>query len=63
MQELKVQGVDFWWELDDDGCYKPNTANLKNFKPASGLLHHFYHVFIRDPGRYNHVRNYRPPGA
>jgi hypothetical protein len=64
LQELRVQGVDYWWELDASGqYYRPNTANLKNFKPASGLLHHFYSVFIRDPDRYEEVRRHRPQGG
>lgn len=51
--DLKVGQLDYWWEVDDDeGCYRPITANLKNFKPASGLLHHFYTVFVEDPKRY-----------
>lgn len=57
LADLRVQGVDYWWELDtDDQCYKPNTQNLKNFKPASGLLHHFYSVFINDEDKFNEVR-------
>ena len=57
LSDLRVQGVDYWWELDSDGLhYKPNTQNLKNFKPASGLLHHFYAVYINEVDNFNEVR-------
>lgn len=61
LQDLRLQGVDYWWEQETDEMgnifYKPNTQNLKNFKPASGLLHHFYQVYIHDEGNYDAVRN------
>ncbi|EWM27122.1 hypothetical protein Naga_100046g45 [Nannochloropsis gaditana] len=61
LQDLRLQGVDFWWEQEEDEqgvvFYKPNTQNLKNFKPASGLLHHFYQVYIHDSRNYETVRH------
>jgi hypothetical protein len=38
---------EYWWELDDAAkVYRPCTQNLKNFKPASGLLHHFFATYV-----------------
>jgi len=55
MTELNMV-KEYWWEVDGD-YYRPNTQNLKNFKPASGLLHHFYAKYIHDKDHFNEVRN------
>jgi len=60
MSELNM-AKDYWWESDGD-YYRPNTQNLKNFKPTTGLLHHFYGVYIHDRDRFNDVVM-RPFGA
>ena len=60
LTDLHVQGLDYWWEQEvgKNGTvyYRPNTQNLKNFKPASGILHHFYQTYIYDQDKYDEVR-------
>lgn len=58
LADLKMGQLDYWWETDGDS-YRPITANLKNFKPASGLLHHFYTIFIDNVRRRDAVLNHK----
>ena len=38
---------------------RPITDNLKNFKPSSGLLHHFYSIFIYNPAKCDEIFKHR----
>jgi len=60
MSELNM-AKEYWWESDGE-YYRPNTLNLKNFKPPTGLLHHFYAVYIHDREQFDEVRM-RPYGS
>jgi len=60
MSELYM-AKEYWWESDGE-YYRPNTLNLKNFKPPTGLLHHFYAVYVHDLEKFNEVRM-RPYGV
>jgi hypothetical protein len=41
-----AQEKEWYWELVG-GCYYPNTGDFKNFRPSTGLFHHFYHRCIQ----------------